>query len=401
MIDEKNIKRAKQGLLPPCHGSKNKPMYEFFCNQGGDKFSISFDDLGSTRGDGILPDSAYLYPEWWIYDFNGGTHPHALAWLTAGWGIESRSLEDKQVVFVRFKIARVKFVVMSKFVPVENADISLFYPNGTYLETKTDSDGIAYLDLNDKLIGKRKITLFCAKDGYKAFSVRGTEIWQEQIILKKFKKLGSGGSIICHGTCQIPNFKGRLEPILDKEKRTYLYADNIAISKEKAQPVHFKVGKPFTLKNKYGKKINLNIKKIIARSSILEYEFISPDVGMPKPNPPTAVPSTDSKKSQLIGLGHNNPPADEAMNALDETIRSIEGINEYMENRDVLLTPMKTALESIKARWISKDTLQKAMDALKKAYEIFIKTGDVAGKITLAIWKMTALALLVGFIISL
>ena len=132
MIDEKNIERAKQDLLPPCDkGDKNYPMHEFFCNLAGDKCFISFDSLGRTRGNGVLPDSAYKYGAWWWYDFENHKHRHALTWLTAGWGIEQVSLDKKQVVFAKFKIARIKFSVVSNLTPVENAHISLFYPNGT------------------------------------------------------------------------------------------------------------------------------------------------------------------------------------------------------------------------------------------------------------------------------
>ncbi len=109
MFDEKNVERAKQGLLPPCHGSKNKPMHEFFCKQTGDRFSIGFKELGRTRGDAILPKKAYETASWWKFrsgkDDSGGKtrHFHALAWLTAKWRVESVSLEKQEVVFVRFK----------------------------------------------------------------------------------------------------------------------------------------------------------------------------------------------------------------------------------------------------------------------------------------------------------
>ena len=109
MIDEKNVERARQGKLPPCDGSKNKPMHEFFCNRTGDRFSIGFKELGRTRGDGILPDSAYNSRSWWEFrsehdDSNGKRrYYHALAWLTAKWRVESVSLEKQEVVFVRFK----------------------------------------------------------------------------------------------------------------------------------------------------------------------------------------------------------------------------------------------------------------------------------------------------------
>ncbi len=123
MIDEKNVERARQGKLPPCDGSKNKPMHEFFCNHTGDRFSIGFKELGRTRGDGILPDSAYNSRSWWEFrsehdDSNGKRrYYHALAWLTAGWRIDELSIADEQVVFVRFKDSKAKAFSASSIEP--------------------------------------------------------------------------------------------------------------------------------------------------------------------------------------------------------------------------------------------------------------------------------------------
>ncbi len=103
MIDEKNIERAKQGILPPCGNTRNYPMQEFFSSHAGDRFTIGFKELGRTRGNGILPPSAYEYDAWWSYDFASYKHRHALAWLNEGWGIEHLSLADEEVVFIRFK----------------------------------------------------------------------------------------------------------------------------------------------------------------------------------------------------------------------------------------------------------------------------------------------------------
>ena len=109
MIDEKNVKRVND--LPSCTGKVNHPMHAFFLRRKRERFAISFDDLGATRGDcgrypKQLPPSAYKKTEWWIYDFNGGTHPNALAWLTAGWRIESLSLSDEYVIFVPFDLPK-------------------------------------------------------------------------------------------------------------------------------------------------------------------------------------------------------------------------------------------------------------------------------------------------------
>ncbi len=109
MIDEKNVERARQGKLPSFDSPKNEPMRDFFYRKTGDRFPIGFKELGRTRGDGILPDSAYNSRSWWEFrsekDDSGGKrrNRHALAWLTTGWRIDELFIDKKEVVFVRFK----------------------------------------------------------------------------------------------------------------------------------------------------------------------------------------------------------------------------------------------------------------------------------------------------------
>ena len=109
----------------------------------------------------------------------------------------------------------------------------------------------------------------------------------------------------------------------------------------------------------------------------------------------------ESNGNQLIQLGHNNPPADEAIDSLEETIRSIKTNNAPVENQEELLAPMEETLESLKNGKASKNMLRGSIDALKKAYEIFIEAGEVAGKITKAIWKIGALAWTLGWLLPL
>ncbi len=115
MIDEKNVERAKQNDLPSCTGKVNHPMHAFFLRRKREGFAISFDDLGVTRGDcGMypkqLPPSAYSR-SWWNFqpakdDGRKMRHPHALAWLTAGWRIDELSIADEYVIFVPFDLPK-------------------------------------------------------------------------------------------------------------------------------------------------------------------------------------------------------------------------------------------------------------------------------------------------------
>ena len=119
MIDEKNVERAND--LPPCRGKVNQPMHVFLLGCTREKFSISLDELGATRGDfgkypKQLPPSAYNSRSWWNFQpaKDGGKkmrHYHALAWLTAGWYVESLSKDQesgkyKKAVFVPFNLPK-------------------------------------------------------------------------------------------------------------------------------------------------------------------------------------------------------------------------------------------------------------------------------------------------------
>ncbi len=121
MFDEKNVQRAIDDDLPPCTGKVNQPMHVFFLRHKREKFSISLDELGLTRGDfgkypKQLPDSAYNRRSWWNFQRakDGDKkmrHPNALAWLTAGWYVESLSKDQesgkyKNAVFVPFNLPK-------------------------------------------------------------------------------------------------------------------------------------------------------------------------------------------------------------------------------------------------------------------------------------------------------
>ena len=76
------------------------------------------------------------------------------------------------------------------------------------------------------------------------------------------------------GTGYIPGLDGRLNPILDDQGRTYLYAQNIAIEGGKAQPVPFTVGRPFDVKDSHGHEFRLTIIDVVGSSSLVEFSSL-------------------------------------------------------------------------------------------------------------------------------
>ena len=76
-------------------------------------------------------------------------------------------------------------------------------------------------------------------------------------------------------TGYIQGLNGRLNPILDSEKRTYLYADNIAIEGGKNQPVTFSLDQPFVVEDSLGNEFELKVSAIGNDGATIEYTQLS------------------------------------------------------------------------------------------------------------------------------
>lgn len=77
--------------------------------------------------------------------------------------------------------------------------------------------------------------------------------------------------ILPDGTGYVPGLDGRLNPILDDQGRTYLYAENVAIEGGEAQPVSFTPNRPFRVRDRHGNSFDLDIVSIMGTASLIEY----------------------------------------------------------------------------------------------------------------------------------
>jgi hypothetical protein len=73
----------------------------------------------------------------------------------------------------------------------------------------------------------------------------------------------------------IDGLNGRLNPILDSDRRTYIYADNIAIDGGKNQPVNFSPNQPFLAEDSLGNQFELRVRPESTDSFTIEYEQVS------------------------------------------------------------------------------------------------------------------------------
>lgn len=151
-------------------------------------------------------------------------------------------------------------------IPITHSSILLLADNNTYLQQVTDVNGQVKFQINTR----RNYKLYFANSSYPAYIVENIDPTND--LACTIHSSENIGSLICEsGTGHIPKLKGRLNPILDTSHRTYLYADNIAINGGGQQPATFKTNEPMDLEDCDGIIMQVTIKDIQGRSSLIEY----------------------------------------------------------------------------------------------------------------------------------
>jgi len=149
--------------------------------------------------------------------------------------------------------------------PIKGVNVTALAKNGTTIDTQSEEDGRAVLELLDG----RAYTLLFAHPTYPAKIIDDFTTSAELPVRLTFYR--GIGSLIIHSTGYIPGLRGRLNPILDTSNRTYLYADNIAVNGGEQQPATFKINEPFELEDAIGARFEVTVKLIAGRTSLLQY----------------------------------------------------------------------------------------------------------------------------------
>ena len=152
--------------------------------------------------------------------------------------------------------------------PLSGVNLLALFPNKTWKQSTTDSNGEAQVDLHSTHL---PMTVFAAAD---SFGAHLEENWlpADGSLTIEMQHLSDGGSVIFpEATGHLPGLSGRLNPIRDTHDRTYLYASNIAVNEGEQQPVHFVPGEDLRLIDADGKKLIVRIVAIIGRSALMEY----------------------------------------------------------------------------------------------------------------------------------
>ena len=156
--------------------------------------------------------------------------------------------------------------------PLADAQVVALYPNKTWMEKRTDTFGRSGFRFHSAL----PITVFCAAPGHTASVVRG---WRPPEPLSvELAELPDGGSVVFpERKGHLPRLSGRLNPILDRLDRMYLYATNIAINEGMPEPVHFKLNQSLRLTDVYGNEWFVRFIEMMGKSALLEYRSSDTD----------------------------------------------------------------------------------------------------------------------------
>ncbi len=165
----------------------------------------------------------------------------------------------------------VAVVIKCEQQPLCDVDVLVLFPNKTYKQSKTNADGIAYLELHTTHL---PMTVFASSNGYSA-GHNNDWIPASGPLTLELSPLPNGGSaLFINGTGHLPVVSGRLNPILDNLNRSYLYADNIAINQGLQQPVNFGFNEDLHLTDANGREAVVRIIDIIGRSALLQYQAV-------------------------------------------------------------------------------------------------------------------------------
>ncbi|MBL0742630.1 hypothetical protein [Chryseolinea lacunae] len=154
---------------------------------------------------------------------------------------------------------------------IENCHIVLLAENNTFHEGYTSSDGRFHFQIP----AETNYAILAAHPNYFCTILEKFDSSNDILVRLPDDEDGSGSIICPNGTGGIPGLVGGLNPILDTELRTYLYADNIAIDGGAQQPVPFEIDKPLFLEDKHANKKSVIFRFIRGKTSVVDFVSVS------------------------------------------------------------------------------------------------------------------------------
>lgn len=225
---------------------------------------VRFDD---TEIPGVLPTIGYIHLE--------GRSPDSLVSLITRKLVSSGGAVPTDLVRRDFSVAarsesphggEFKVVVRDdEGLPIEGCRITIQASNGTFNARSSGNDGVAVFDLKVR----RQSTLLASHPNFPSATLEKVD--PEGLIHITLSRMENIGSLTVKSTGTIPGLKGRLNPILDSQRRMYIYADNIAIDGGKSQPVQFKINVPMELEDADGVVVYATVKHIAGSICLIQY----------------------------------------------------------------------------------------------------------------------------------
>ncbi len=151
--------------------------------------------------------------------------------------------------------------------PVQHAELALVASNGTYVFAQSNNKGVAALELPDEQPG----TLLIAHPQHRALVVSDFSPKSKHRLTLSGNP-GQGSVIFLLSTGEVPGLEGRLNPIKDNLRRTYIYGDNISFNNQPEQPFSFVLDVPFMAEDAQRHRFKLTVREIIGRTSLLDFE---------------------------------------------------------------------------------------------------------------------------------
>jgi len=148
---------------------------------------------------------------------------------------------------------------------IKGCQLTVQANNGTSTTITTNGVGVAIFELKVR----RPSTLLASHPCFPAAMHEKVDPAGNMVIT--LPRMDNIGSITIRSTGYILGLKGRLNPILNTLKRTYLYAENIAINGGEGQPFNFKINEPFELEDVNGTVVYATVKHIAADVSLFQY----------------------------------------------------------------------------------------------------------------------------------
>lgn len=152
--------------------------------------------------------------------------------------------------------------------PIAGATLRAIADNNTSKGATTSDDGLAHIEIPTR----RLYSLLVAHPDYPGATIPTWDPSDDLTVTLLTSE--NTGSVIVDSTGYIRGLEGRLNPILDSSRRTYLYADNIAVNGGVEQPATFEVNVPFDVEDSNGVVMQIRVLHIQGRTSLLQYAHV-------------------------------------------------------------------------------------------------------------------------------